>query len=195
MSGDTIGRMGFAHPPEWATWLPHSGAEVADQIASLVTTTEEGCARVAAEIRSCQRELAAVPGLTQAGIWVPDPSDGLPSGFMFASMVSGDETIPSPAAYANHLRAAKAPRGVRIFDHGVTEANVALGPAVVEVEIAAPRRGRQVVSSVTWMVFPTGYTDAVRMYFRTPYPDLLEPLADEARIMVDELVLEPAGEV
>lgn len=194
MTERSIGRMGFARTPEWTVWTPHSGAQAADEAAASVTATEEGRARVAAAIREGDRDLASLSGLTTAGIWVPDPAAGIPSGFMFAGVVRGDETTPDAASYAEGLRATRTPRGVKVFDRGVAEVDVAAGPAVVEVEIAVPRRSRHVVSSVTWMIFPRGYVDTARMYFRTPFPDLLEALVDEARVMADEIVLEPAGQ-
>jgi hypothetical protein len=180
-----IDLVGCASTEQWVRWAPMTGEAVADAVADAVTTTPEARASVAAWIRATDLGLREIQGVVDGAGWVPEPTGGVVA-LMVSSILRGEPGLDA-AAYEKRSARAKAPRGVKMFGRSVTSWDLPLGRGVVEVEISASRGEPTVDHSIIWTVFPRDVADAVRLHFRTPHSELLELLADEARIMVENI--------
>jgi hypothetical protein len=182
-----IDKAGYSRTAQWVTWIPHRGAATADEAAAEATTTPEARTAVAAWIRSTDLRVGQIKGVFRAAGWVPEPTGGVVA-LLVATIVRGEPGLDA-AAYKAKSEKAKIPRGVKMFDRAVLGFDLPSGRAVVEVEISASRRQPRVDHSVIWTVFPEGVVDAVRMHFRTSHSDLLDALADDARVMAETVVV------
>lgn len=189
----TIGRFVYGTTPTWGTWTPSWGASQASEVAAEVASTDSGRRCVAEAIRDYDREIARVDGLVGAAVWVPHAERGTPMAVMVAGAVRGDAAMPTAQEHLEELRRPAKRRGVKVFDRTVERVDLPVGPAVVEIEIAASRMSRRVVCGVAWTIFPDGYLDTVQMHFRTPFPDVLHALRGESELMVGSLQIEPDG--
>ena len=189
MAGAPIRAAGFATTAEWVRWEPLHAATQADDAAALVTSTEEARAHVAEWVRDVDGRLGDMGAVFQAAGWVPDPASGEVVALAVGTMVAGLET-ESASSFAAERQRARAPRGVKVFERSVLgDVELPGGVGVVEVEQSASRSTRLVDHSIVWTVFPTGHAGAVQVHLRTTQGDLWEALADEGRLMVENLVV------
>jgi hypothetical protein len=189
MAGAPIRSAGFATTAEWVRWEPLHAATQADDAAALVTSTEQARAHVAEWVRDVDGRLEDMGSVFQVAGWVPDPASGEVVALAVGTMVAGLEE-ESASSFGAARRKAKTPRGVKVFDRDVlVDVELPGGVGVVEVEQSASKRTRLVDHSIVWTVFPTGHAGAVQVHLRTTQGDLWEALADEGRIMVENLVV------
>jgi hypothetical protein len=189
MAGAPIRSAGFATTTQWVRWEPLRAATQADDAAALVTSTAQARAHVAEWARDIDGRLADMGSVFQVGGWVPDPASGEVVALAVGTMAP-DLEAESPSSFGAARKKARAPRGVKVFDRDVlVDIELPGGIGVVEVEQSAARRTRLVDHSIVWTVFPTGYAGAVQVHLRTAQGDLWEALADEGRIMVENLVV------
>lgn len=185
----SIERFTFARAAGWVTWLPHAGPEQADAVAALAADDAAGQERVATAVREEDASIARLGSLSIAGLWVPDRVAGKPRAFMYAGVVR--DALDSPAAYVAHLEVRKKPHGLRSLARSIEETTVPIGPAVVTVEVYSESFFGKAISSITWRVFPEGYSDTVEIVGRTGDKHDFEALAGELRVLAEELVIEP----
>ncbi len=185
----SIERFSFAQAAGWVTWLPHAGPEQADAVAALAAEDPAGQERIANAVREEDASIARLGSLSIAGLWVPDRASATPRAFMYAGPVR--DAFASPAAYVADLSVQKRPHGLRSLARSVEETTVAVGPAVVTVEVYSESFFGKAISSITWRVFPAGYRDCVEIVGRTGDRHDFEALAAELRTLAEELVLEP----
>ncbi len=186
-----IGRVDLAPSLAWVSWTPHAGPEQADDVAAVAADTDEGRRRIADAVRDEDAGIARLANLSVAALWVPDRVAADPVAFLYAGPVR-DPGSATAVEYATVQRTSGRQR-LKTLARVVEETTVPAGPAVVTIEVRLGWRPRRVVSSVSWMIFPTDLAGAVRLVARTTREEAFEDLAGEVRAVAEELVIEEAG--
>ena len=178
-------------PPTWGSWVPREAAGHVDAVAEKVATGEAAQARVREAVLLFDATVPVDTAPLTAAVWVPEPSTGEIYGFLFADLLRG-ETGAALSAEVFLQRVKKAPRerGVKLFDHSTSAAEVEAGPAVIEMRRWAEKGSGQVLSSVAWTIFAPGASEAVRLEFTTPVAQVFDALTDESVVIANTVRLE-----
>ncbi|MGV8967388.1 MAG: hypothetical protein ACOH2F_14045 [Cellulomonas sp.] len=166
----------------WASWTPGDGVAGAEGAAALLGSTPPAQARVREAIEVFDRRMPLDRAMCLMGaLWVPDASSGEPWAFLLVDLLVSTDPGDPVTAEDYLFMTSKAPkqRGLKVFDYSAAAATVAAGPAVIQVEVSATKKERDVTSTVVWTVFPPGSHEAVRLSFSSPAPAVSEAFSEE----------------
>lgn len=179
-------------PEPWCTWWPGRATETVDEI---ISVRADGPAAQDALRQAILAADAAMPldrALLSAAAWVPDPTTGAIAATMLAELCILEDRRGAPVGLGKYLRIAHAsPRrkwGRRHFEHEVTMVQLPVGPAVVERDIYADRRG-PVTVCVQWTIFPDGTDEAIRFTITTPDRVLEDAVIEEGMIIAGSVTV------
>ncbi|MPZ66618.1 MAG: hypothetical protein GEU83_14275 [Pseudonocardiaceae bacterium] len=193
-----LGDFDLSAPDTWLP-LPHEGPLGWTHIAA-----ERLCdggrtrAKLARRLERLQPTLTADPHL-MVEVWVPDRASPRVAGLLFVDWVVPDGGLRIDREYYRGLIEPDRRSGVRVFAHYVDDVELPAGPAVLVSEIIAEPTSRwfplrkDVREKLTYVVFPHGCSDALKLTF-TAAEEFGEKLEADATSVMNTLTVS-LGEV
>jgi hypothetical protein len=188
----TVDSWSLGAPTDWGSWVPHHGADVADEVAAGLADDDAARAQVRDAVLSWDAALPAGPVLT-AAVWVPDRTQGEVCGLLVAELLVDVPSGPDPVGtYLSTVGRPPRERGVKTFDYSVARGEVPAGPAAIQARTWAEKATRVVVSSIVWTVVPPGSDEAIRLELTTQVPSMYDALVDQGTQIAHSLRVELA---
>lgn len=194
-----LGDFDLVVPDTWQG-LPGAGRSGWTEVAA-----ELLCDGKKARIKLARRLEGMHPALTANGhlmvqVWVPDRASAKVAGLLLVDGVAPAEKVRLDRDYYRGLIEPDRRSGVRVFAHYVDDVELTAGPALLVSEmVAEPKLDRwlpltkEVREKLTYVVFPRGCSDALKLTF-TALEEFGERLEADAVSIMDTLTVS-LGEV
>ena len=179
----------MSFPEGWGSWAPGSGIDLAaTELARTLADTDEARAVVRRSVAAVNADSLRKGMSTRLAVWVPDRA----SGEVMAIMDMGLRGFPGDASPEAHLaRNVKRDLGRRtkLMEYAARRATLPVGETTIEQFVLRLGGERQVQGYLLFLLFPHGAQEAVSLMFNTVHLNLLNAIAEQARMIAESLTV------